>query len=238
MNAIFGGAVNDHRATVGLPPVPDIRAHVLNKRPWLAVDPTLAPWQPSDLVDVLQTGAWILPDTRPLAPEVEAFLAAGDAPVYVGFGSMAMGNASAEVATAAVEAARALGRRIILAQGWAGLSAIDSQDDCFVVGDVNQQSLFPRCAAVVHHGGAGTTTAAARAGVPQVIVPQVVDQPFFARRVSELGIGVAHEGSVPTAHSLTEALRKALPLAAAAQEVAGQIRTDGTLVAARALGAA
>ncbi|MCD5314942.1 glycosyltransferase [Kineosporia babensis] len=238
MNVIFGAAVNDHRVSVGLPPVPSIRAYVLNKRPWLAVDPVLSPWRPSDLLDVLQTGAWILPDTRPLPAELEAFLEADQEPVYVGFGSMAMGNAPAEVARAAVEAARKQGRRLVMAKGWAGLEAIDEADDCFVVGDVNQQKLFPRVAAVVHHGGAGTTTAAARAGTPQVIVPQVVDQPHFARRVAELGIGVAHEGSVPTSESLAEALNRALGMTRRAQEMAGQIKTDGTLVAARELGVA
>src|SRR5262249_23375690 len=87
-NALFGEALNTRRAAVGLPPVGDVRAHVLGGHPWLAADPTLAPWQePADL-DVVQTGAWVLPDERPLPADVEAFLDAGTPPVYVGFGSM------------------------------------------------------------------------------------------------------------------------------------------------------
>ena len=102
---------------------------------------------------------------------------------------------------------------------------------------MNHQALFPRVAAVVHHGGAGTTTTAARAGAPQVVVPQIVDQPHWARRVAELGIGVAHDGAVPTPESLASALGTALApgTRARATAVAAQVRTDGATVAARRL---
>ena len=104
----------------------------------------------------------------------------------------------------------AQGRRAVVARGWAGLAVIDDGDDCFVVGEVNQQALFRRVAAVVHHGGAGTTTTAARAGAPQVVVPQMADQPYWAGRVAELGIGAAHDGPTPTVESLAAALETAL----------------------------
>ena len=92
-------------------------------------------------------------------------------------------------------------------------------------------------AAVVHHGGAGTTTTAALAGVPQVLVPQIVDQPHWARRVAELGIGAAHDGPVPTAKSLASALGTALAAEtrARATAVAGEVSSDGATVAARRL---
>ena len=92
-------------------------------------------------------------------------------------------------------------------------------------------------AAVVHHGGAGTTTTAARAGAPQVVVPQIADQPRWAARVAELGIGVAHEGSTPTVDSLSAALTTALTpeTRARARAVAGTIRADGATVAAKLL---
>src|SRR6195256_6771062 len=104
------------------------------------------------------------------------------------------------------EVIRAQGRRVIFGCGWADLALIDDRDDCFAVGEVNQQALFGRVAAVVHHGGAGTTTTTARAGAPQVVVPQVADQLYWAARVADLGIGVAHDGPVPTAGSLSAAL--------------------------------
>jgi vancomycin aglycone glucosyltransferase len=92
-------------------------------------------------------------------------------------------------------------------------------------------------AAVVHHGGAGTTTTAARAGAPQVVVPVMADQPYFAGRVADLGIGAAHDGPTPTTESLSAALRTALTpeTRARATAVAGTIRTDGATVAARLL---
>ena len=185
-NALFGEALNTHRASVGLPPVDNVRAHILGDRPWLAADPTLAPWQePADL-DVVQTGAWILPDERPLPADLKAFLDAGTPPVSVGFGSM---RAPKDIARVAIDAIRAQGRRALIARGWADLAPIDDREDCFAVGEVNQQQLFGRVAAVVHHGGAGTTTTAARAGAPQVVVPQMADQPYWAGRVADLGIG-------------------------------------------------
>ncbi|MFJ9455778.1 glycosyltransferase [Kitasatospora sp. NPDC101447] len=236
MNALFGEPVNTHRAAVGLPVVDNVRDHVLTDRPWLATDPTLDPWRlPADR-DVVQTGAWILPDDRPLSADLEAFLTAGEAPVYVGFGSMPLRDA-AGAARVAVDAVRAQGRRVLLGRGWARLAEADGADDCFAVGEVNQQVLFRRVAAVVHHGGAGTTTTAARAGVPQVLVPQIVDQPYWAARVAELGIGVAHDGPTPTTDTLSAALRQALTpeTARRAAALAGDIRTDGAASAAKLL---
>jgi hypothetical protein len=97
--------------------------------------------------------------------------------------------------------------------------------------------LFTRVAAVVHHGGAGTTTFAALAGTPQVVIPHVYDQSYWARRIQELGAGVAHPSTTPTVESLTSALGDVLrpAVAARARSVAGSLRTDGALVAARRL---
>ncbi|PRX91756.1 glycosyltransferase [Allonocardiopsis opalescens] len=236
LNALYGEALNSHRSAIGLPPVDSVREHVFTDRPWLAADETLCPSQGMTDLDVVQTGAWILPDDRPLPDGLAAFLDAGAPPVYVGFGSMAA-LAPRDIGRVAIEAVRAQGRRVVLARGWAGLVPIDGADDCFVVGEVNQQALFGRVAAVVHHGGAGTTTTAARAGVPQVVLPQIADQPYWAARVAELGIGSAHDGPTPTFDSLSAALTPALTPAtrARAKSVAGTIRTDGATVAAKLL---
>jgi vancomycin aglycone glucosyltransferase len=240
VDALYREPLNRGRATLGLPPVEHVRDHVLGGEIWLAADPILAPW--ADLTDlqIVQTGSWILPDPRPLAPEVEAFLEAGRPPVYVGFGSMAM-RAAPDLGRVAIQAARASDRRVILGRGWANLDpdAIDAggTTDYLLVGDLNHQALFRRMAAVVHHGGAGTTTTAAIAGTPQVIVPQIVDQPHWAQRIAALGIGVVHDGPVPTAASLAAVIAAALDPAVRvrATEVAGQVRTDGARVAARLL---
>ena len=233
-NAVFGPALNTQRVANGLPPVHNVRDYLLGGHPWLAADPVLAPWPEPANPGVVQTGAWILPDERPLPVGLEAFLGAGPPPVYVGFGSM---RAPQDIARVAIEAIRAQGRRALVACGWASLAPIDDRDDCLAVGEVNQQALFGRVAAVVHHGGAGTTTTATRAGAPQVVVPQWADQPYWASRVAGLGIGVAYDVQAPTAESLAAALRTALApeTRTRAGAVAGTIRADGATVAAELL---
>ncbi|QGV79331.1 glycosyltransferase [Streptomyces ficellus] len=233
-NELFGQALNAQRLAIGLPPVGNVRDHVITDTPWMAADPVLAPWlEPTDL-GVTQTGAWLVPDDRPLPAELRAFLDAGTPPVFVSFGS---GRAPEGAARVAIEAIRAHGHRALIARGWADLDLIDDGGDCFVVGEANHQALLTRVSAVVHHGGAGTTTAAARAGVPQVVIPQSVDQPYWAARVADLGIGAAHADPNPTTESLKAALATALAPETRdrATAVAGTIRTDGAAVAAKLL---
>lgn len=231
-NAMWGDLLNARRAALGLAPVADVRSHVLTDRPWLAADPTLGPWPDPDDQAVLQTGAWIWPDSRPLAPEIEAFLAAGEPPIYFGFGSI---RAPEGLSRAMIESARALGRRAIVLRGWADLALVDDAPDCLAVGEVNQQALFQRVATVVHHGGAGTTTAAARAGAPQVVIPQHYDQYYWAERIQRLQIGTAHAPIPPTADSLVQALTQTLQpdVAARARIVASAMPANGAQVAAR-----
>src|SRR5881394_3788470 len=219
-NNLFGTALNSHRASMGLAPVTDVCSYIFTDRPWLAADPTLAPWpDPADQA-VFQTGAWILPDERSLSPELETFLDAGEPPVYFGFGSI---RAPQDLSQAMIQTAPALGRRAVVSRGWADLSLVDNEPDCLAIDEVNQQALFKRVAAVVHHGGAGTTTAAALAGSPQVVVPQIYDQHYWAQRIHHLGVGAAHAPGAPTTASLTSALEHALQ-----PEVAARARTIAT----------
>lgn len=133
-----------------------------------------------------------------------------------------------------IESARALGRRAIVSRGWADLPLVDGQPDCLAIGEVNQQALFKHVAAVVHNGGAGTTTAAARAGAPQVVIPQMYDQPYWAQRVQQLGIGTAHASGAPTTDSLTTALDLSLrrDVATRARSLAAAVSDDGARAAA------
>jgi vancomycin aglycone glucosyltransferase len=226
--------VNAGRASLGLAPVEDVLRSILGERSWLAADPMLGPAPATPGIEVLQTGAWLLPDPTPLAAELESFLAGGEPPIYLGFGSM---PAAKDLSRTLIAAARAVGRRVILAQGWAQLALIDDAPDCLLVGEVNQQALFPRVAAAVHHGGAGTTTTAARAGVPQVIVPMFGDQPYWAGRVRALAIGTSTPSADLTAETLVEALRGALEptVATRARTISPQIGTDGASFAAERL---
>ncbi|HEY3593723.1 MAG TPA: nucleotide disphospho-sugar-binding domain-containing protein [Polyangiaceae bacterium] len=184
--------------------------------------------------DVLQTGAWILSDDQPLSAELEAFLDAGEPPIYFGCGSI---RPTENLSAVMIESARAHGRRAIVSRGRADLSLVDVQPDGIAIGEVNQQALFKRVAAVVHDGGAGTTTAAARAGAPQVVVPQMYDQLYWAERVQQLGIGRAHAPGAPSTESLKTALREALApdVAVRARVVSAAVRADGAENAARAL---
>ena len=233
-NALFGATLNAQRASLGLAPVDDVRSHVFGEQPWLAADPTLGPWPDPADGTVFQTGAWILPDERPLSSELEAFLDAGEPPVYFGFGSI---RATQDLSKVMIESARSHGRRAIVSRGWADLSLVDDVPDCLAIGEVNQQALFERVAAVVHHGGAGTTTAAARAGAPQVLIPQMYDQHYWARRVHELGVGTAHASGAPSTDSLARALELTLraDVADRARSIGTEVRGDGALVAAQRL---
>ncbi len=230
-NGLFGDVLNAHRASLGLSPVSDVRSHIFGDQAWLASDPTLGPWPDREDRTVLQTGAWILPDKRPLPDDVEMFLDEGEPPVYFGFGSI---RAPYGLSAAMIDAARAVGRRAIVSRGWAELSLTDSETDCLAIGDVNLQELLTRVAAAVHHGGAGTTTTAALAGTPQVLIPQLYDQHYWARRTQELGIGVAHAPGTPTAASLTTALDEALQpnVGRQARAIAAAVRLDGAEAAA------
>ncbi|MCX5409550.1 glycosyltransferase [Streptomyces sp. NBC_00335] len=234
-HTMFGEALDTLRAAAGLAPVDSVRDYAFTDHPWLATDPFLSPWQPTGL-GVVQTGAWCAPDERPLPAELVDFVDDGPPPVYVGFGSMPLG-AVGEVARAAVEEIRARGHRTVVSRGWAGLTPADTWDDCLLVDEVNHQALFRRVTAVVHHGSAGTTTTATLAGVPQVVLAQGADQPYWAGRVTDLGIGAAHEGPAPAAGSLSAALHTALApeTRARAASAAAAVRTDGTTVAARLL---
>lgn len=232
-NMMWGCLLNRQREQLGLPPLEDVLSYILTPEPWLAADPSLGPW-PEPETSVFQPGAWILPDQRPLPPELEAFLAAGEPPVYFGFGSI---KAPQDLSLSMIQSARALGYRAILSRGWAELELLDETPDCLSIAEVNQQALFRRVAAVVHHGGAGTTTAAARAGAPQLLIPQHYDQFYWAQRVETLGIGSAHPFAVPDTASLTQALEQTLrpEVAERARSFADRIADNGAETAARSL---
>jgi sterol 3beta-glucosyltransferase len=194
---MFGRTVDRWRAELGLP----------RRRGWHdplrapsggqvlvlhAVSPAVlsrpADWPPSAQV----TGYWFADRRIPVPDPLHEWAgSAGDGPlVFVGFGSMA-GPDPAAAAREVVAALRMAGVRGVLAAGWGGLREVPSGEDVFVSGEVPHETLFPQVSTVVHHGGAGTTAAAVRAGVPQVVCPFVADQPFWGRRMHRLGVAPA-----------------------------------------------
>ncbi len=190
----YGPFVNEFRKRLGLPATSaagfqrDLRATPLVG----AYSPTLIPPPPDWPPSVHITGYLFLDEQAGWQPPpaLEAFLDAGEPPVYIGFGSMA-GRDPEGMAALVVEALALCGRRGLLLTGWGGLHADAVPESIFVLDAAPHSWLFPRMAAVVHHGGAGTTAEGLRAGVPAVVVPFLFDQPFWGARIEALGVGPA-----------------------------------------------
>ncbi len=187
----FGGLIKQWRKDIlDLPPVQTVSRdaepvpQLLGFSPY--VIPTPADWDTS----VTATGYWFLDHlaTWQPDPKLMQFLAAGSKPVYIGFGSMA-NNDAVRTTQIVLDAIRQTGVRAVLATGVGGLVVEDAPDNVFLLKEAPHDWLFPQMAAVVHHGGAGTTAAAFRAGKPQLVCPFFGDQPFWGRRVAALGVG-------------------------------------------------
>jgi UDP:flavonoid glycosyltransferase YjiC (YdhE family) len=202
------------------------------------VVPPAADWPPA----LRQTGYWVRDDASDerLDPDLEAFLSGGTPPVYVGFGSMPTPDPGA-VGRDVAAVLEWLGVRGVVSEGVAGLS-VDvgvpaATADILGIRHAPHDVLFPRCSVVVHHGGSGTTAAAVRAGVPQVVVAHAADQPYWGRRMADLGVAAAPLARKDlTATRLRQALEVALSpgVRAAAYALAERVRAeDGAGDAAR-----
>lgn len=213
-----GGLLNHWRTTrLKLPPWRSMRAMVgtLGDRgtPWLyAYSPQVLPKPPDWSANLHVTGYWFLdaqPDWQP--PDgLARFLESGPPPVYVGFGSMS--DKDPQQRTRLVLRALELsGQRGVLLKGWGAVARGPESARVFYAEDVPHSWLFPRMAAVVHHGGAGTTAAGLRAGVPGIITPYLLDQYAWADRVLKLGVGLSLADSQRlTAEKLAEAIHTAV----------------------------
>lgn len=163
-------------------------------------------WPPS----VRVTGYWFLDEGQSWEPPpaLREFLAAGPAPVFVGFGSMP-GREPERAGRVVMDALAASGQRGLIVTGWGGLSAPSPPPGIHVAEFVPFDWLLPQVASVVHHGGAGTTGAGLRAGRPTIVCPFVADQPFWGRRVQALGVGPAPISQrTLSAEKLADAIRQ------------------------------
>ncbi len=154
-----------------------------------AISPLVMPRPATWGENIHMTGFWR--DYRDIdftpSPALSAFLDAGEKPIYIGFGSMVSGDMG-ETLDIVMEAIRESGVRAILSRGWGG-QEIPEDPNIFVADFVPHDWLFQHVAGVVHHGGAGTTAAGIQAGCPTLVIPFGGDQPFWASRVKDLGIG-------------------------------------------------
>ena len=153
--------------------------------------------RPNDWPDnAIVTGYWFLPEETTQGEawhppsELSSFLESGPIPVYFGFGSMA-GTDPTKVTRTIVSAAEKANVRAIISTGWGGVTPVENSSKIHVLESAPHSWLFPKVAAVVHHGGAGTTAAGLRAACPTIICPFGFDQPFWGRQIAKLGVGIA-----------------------------------------------
>jgi UDP:flavonoid glycosyltransferase YjiC (YdhE family) len=209
-------ATGELRDRLGLRP---LNHHQLNEKinAWPVqhgYSPSVLP-KPADYQPTWEIAGYFWPAVRPAwqpPADLVDFIAAGEPPVYVSFGSRQMSDVEAKRTTETVEEAlRRVGVRGVIQAGWAGL--VSKSEHTMTVGHTSYEWLFPQMAAVVHHCGAGTTASGLRAGVPTVPVPILASQPFWASRVAALGAGPA-----PLRYQRLSADRLAAAVSAAVSE--------------------
>jgi len=211
---LSGGEINKFRRRLGLPAqrFPSTLFGILRRRdiPLLCnLSPTVMA-RPQDWSERIHMhGYWFLPAPpgwKP-SPRLTAFLAAGEPPVYIGFGSMVTGEAL-RTSRMIDEALAAVGLRGLLYEGWGGLTEAGFRKGrILTVGEMPHDWLFEQVSAVIHHGGAGTTASALRAGIPQVVVAHMQDQPYWGRKMHAIGVSPPPLNS---ARISAEAIEKAL----------------------------
>jgi UDP:flavonoid glycosyltransferase YjiC (YdhE family) len=167
--------------------------------------------------------------------DAAAWAAAGTPPIFFGFGSVPIGSPAETIAMIGAACAQ-LGERAIVGAGGTDFADVPSFEHVKVVGQVNYATLFPACRAVVHHGGAGTLAACLRAGVPQLILWTLPDQPFFAAQLKRLKAGAGRRFAATTEKTLVADLRRILApqYAARAREIAPRMTKPAESVAAAA----
>ncbi len=208
----FRKPINQFRQQLGLRPASfwwgNIRRMARERVPVIqGFSEHVIPTQPEWGDHVHTTGYWTLDESDWVpSDELMAFLAAGSAPVFIGFGSMSVPDPQATTALI-LDALDQSGQRGILHAGWARLGTANLPDTVFSLEYAPYNWLFPRMAAVIHHGGSGTTGLALQSGVPSMVVPFTADQLFWGRRTRDLGVGPAPiPFSKLTATNLAEAI--------------------------------
>jgi len=169
-------------------------------------------------------GALTMELTTDADDEIASWISAGTPPIYFGFGSMPVESPADTIAMISAACAD-LGERALICSGASNFTGAPHFDHVKVVGAVNHAAIFPACRAVVHHGGAGTTSAGLRAGIPTLILWIAFDQPIWASAVKRLGVGTSRRFSKTTRESLVADLRRIIApcYTTQAREVAGRM---------------
>jgi UDP:flavonoid glycosyltransferase YjiC (YdhE family) len=242
LGALMMAPLNRFRRRVGVEPVKGISGALSKRLTLIPISPLVVPpdplWPPYTHV----TGYWIAQQPEAWTPpsDLLTFLETGEQPIAISLGAMSLtGEKTRQAALMALEAVQQVGVRAIV-QGWdEALTGIDLPETIYHAGSMPHTWLFDRVSAIVHHGGFGTTGSALRAGKPAIVVPHIIDQHLWARRVHELGVGPK---PIPRTRLTIEDLAKAIARAtsdvemhARAAEVGEQIRRepDGMAIATR-----
>jgi len=230
--AVRSLANDSRRELFGLPPWPPLGPFAQFRRSGrsllMAYSRHVVP-RPADWPSQIEvTGYWFLDHRSAWQPPADllAFLAAGPPPIYIGFGSMTLVD-PAVMAALVLSAVAQAGCRAVLAAGWGGLRATRLPANVLAIEEAPHDWLFPRMAAVVHHGGAGTTAAALRAGLPSIVVPFMGDQFFWASILAQKGVAPA---AVPQTRLSAAALSRAITLALGDAAMRQRAAALGTLV--------
>ncbi len=236
-NGLMGDAVSGARRGLGLPPIGAFDEHLFVETPCIvAADEQIFPPDPAWNGRYPYVGFLFLDDPTPLAPELDAWLSEGEPPVFVGFGSMA-GHTPERASALVHDAIRATGRRGLVLGGPAGSAPEGSSPDgFFTIRGAPFHKLFPRVAVAVHHGGSGTLALALRAGVPQVLLPMMLDQHAHAHSLVRAGLAPrAPTLAKVTTRTLAQSIERALALPAAPRLAAAErvARSDaaGSIIA-------
>lgn len=219
----FTHLINTKRKDLSLHPIPDILEHVLGQKVIVASDSVISKVPQDVAVSFSQVGYMHLSQPVESSSELNAFLEAGPPPVYAGFGSMPMHDQIANVAKI-VRAVKMSGTRVVIAKFWEGPTDFSDDKDVFFIQKYPHLQLFPRMAAVIHHGGAGTTASAAISGVPQIIVPHILDQYYWGNQIYQ-----SHLGPKPIWRSklLPKKLAKAIEVCISDKHIQQRAKTIG-----------
>ncbi len=197
------------REWLGLPETPAADSLEIQTYDYLCA-PTLADtWSEADAQRRPFAGSLTLELPTDADEGVLSWIARGTPPIYFGLGSTPIDSATDMVGMVSAAAER-LGERVLICSGPNDFTRVPHADHVRIVAAVNHAAVFPACRAVVHHGGAGTTAAGMRAGVPTLILWLWLDQPMWADAVVRLGVGGERKLPDATVDTLVEDLRRIL----------------------------
>lgn len=237
----LGDVINKFRAKLDLEPVPStvgpVLAEVLKIPFTYCWSPALVP-KPDDWPEHIDVCGFFFREHGSYDPPkaIVKFLEDGPPPVYIGFGSIVLEDA-AKMTSLILEAVKLCGIRAIVSRGWSNLGEglPDRTDDVLFIGDCDHEWLFQHVAAVVHHGGAGTTACGLKNACPTLVVPFFGDQPFWGDMIANAAAGprpIPHK--MLTSQNLVDAIQILLAPEArsAAKSIASQMATEDGVKAA------